>query len=89
MKVIAIILLLFGINLLKDILSGLVQDLSHLRPESYMQNILGYQGDNNLNKNMLRSYFGDAILSWIDCTDVAEMAAHCLLSPNQHTGNTY
>lgn len=38
---------------------------------------------------MLRSYFGDAILSWIDCTDVAEMAAHCLLSPNQHTGNTY
>ncbi|MCO7051728.1 hypothetical protein NAG84_18030 [Proteus terrae] len=54
-----------------------------------MQNILGYQGDNNLNKNMLRSYFGDAILSWIDCTDVAEMAAHCLLSPNQHTGNTY
>lgn len=89
MKVIAIILLLFGINLLKDILSGLVQDLSHLRPESYMQNILGYQGDNNLNKNMLRSYFGDAILSWIDCTDVAEMVAHCLLSPNQHTGNTY
>ena len=89
MKDIAIILLLFGINLLKDILSGLVQDLSHLRPESYMQNILGYQGDNNLNKNMLRSYFGDAILSWIDCTDVAEMAAHCLLSPNQHTGNTY
>lgn len=89
MKVIAIILLLFGINLLKDILSGLVQDLPHLRPESYMQNILGYQGDNNLNKNMLRSYFGDAILSWIDCTDVAEMAAHCLLSPNQHTGNTY
>lgn len=62
---------------------------THLRPESYMQNILGYQGDNNLNKNTLRSYFGDAILSWVDCTDVAEMAAHCLLSPNQHAGNTY
>ncbi|MBP6121355.1 MULTISPECIES: SDR family oxidoreductase [Providencia] len=62
---------------------------THLRPESYMQNLLGYQGDNNLQKGVLRSYFGNAVLSWVDCADVAELAAYCLLSPEQHAGNIY
>ena len=62
---------------------------THLRPESYMQNLLGYQGDDNLQKGVLRSYFGDAVLSWVDCQDVAELAAHCLISPKQHFGQTY
>lgn len=62
---------------------------THLRPESYMQNLLGYQGENSVDKGVLRSYFGDAILSWVDCADVAELAAHCLLSPEQHYGQTY
>ncbi|MDK3006628.1 SDR family oxidoreductase [Providencia rettgeri] len=62
---------------------------THLRPESYMQNLLGYQGDNNLQKGILRSYFGHAVLSWVDCADVAELAAHCLLAPEKHTGHIY
>lgn len=62
---------------------------THLRPESYMQNLLGYQGENSADKGVLRSYFGDAILSWVDCADVAELAAYCLLSPEQHYGQTY
>ncbi|MGO2305438.1 MAG: SDR family oxidoreductase [Providencia sp.] len=62
---------------------------THLRPESYMQNLLGYQGDDNLQKGILRSYFGNAVLSWVDCIDVAELAAHCLTSPKQHYGQIY
>ncbi|MEQ4619868.1 SDR family oxidoreductase [Providencia vermicola] len=62
---------------------------THLRPESYMQNLLGYQGEDNINKGVLHSYFGDAILSWVDCADVAELAAYCLLSPEQHAGQVY
>lgn len=62
---------------------------THLRPESYMQNILGYQGDENLQQGTLRSYFGNAVLSWVDCADVAELAAYCLLNPQQHTGRIY
>ncbi|MEY0970621.1 SDR family oxidoreductase [Providencia huaxiensis] len=62
---------------------------THLRPESYMQNLLGYQGDENLQKGVLRSYFGNAVLSWVDCADVAELAAYCLLNPQQHAGQIY
>lgn len=62
---------------------------THLRPESYMQNLLGYQGDKNLQQGTLRSYFGNAVLSWVDCADVAELAAYCLLNPQQHTGRIY
>lgn len=62
---------------------------THLRPESYMQNLLGYQGENSTDKGVLHSYFGDAILSWVDCADVAELAAHCLISPEQHYGQVY
>lgn len=62
---------------------------THLRPEAFMQNILGYQGDNNLEKGILKSYFGNARLSWVDCRDVAKMAIQCLSHPTQHHGQTY
>lgn len=67
--------------------SGL--DYTHLRPEAFMQNILGYQGDDNLQKGVLKSYFGDASLSWVDCRDVAKMALACLTTPLHHLGKTY
>lgn len=62
---------------------------THLRPEAFMQNILGYQGDNNLEQGVLKSYFGNARLSWVDCQDVAKMAIHCLVQPSLHHGKTY
>lgn len=62
---------------------------THLRPEAFMQNILGYQGDENLKRGELRSYFGQARLSWVDCRDVAKMALACLAAPDAHFGKVY
>lgn len=64
-------------------------DYTHLRPESYMQNLLGYQGDNQHPAGVLRDYFGDATLSWVSCEDVAEVAAACLSAPAEHRNRVY
>ncbi|OBU02636.1 NmrA family NAD(P)-binding protein [Morganella psychrotolerans] len=64
-------------------------DFTHLRPESYMQNLLGYQGDNTGAPGILSDYFGDATLSWVACEDVAEVAAACLQAPEKHRNRVY
>jgi uncharacterized protein YbjT (DUF2867 family) len=61
----------------------------HLRPEIFMQNLLGYGGERYVNAGVIRHYVGAARLSWVDCEDVAAVAAECLLNPTRHTGNTY
>jgi NAD(P)H dehydrogenase (quinone) len=61
----------------------------HLRPERYMQDILGFAGERYVNAGVLHDYVGGARLSWVDCDDVAAVAAECLLRPAQHAGNTY
>jgi NAD(P)H dehydrogenase (quinone) len=61
----------------------------HLRPEIFMQNLLGYGGERYVNAGVIRHYVGDARLSWVDCEDVAAVAAQCLLDPARHVGNTY
>jgi NAD(P)H dehydrogenase (quinone) len=61
----------------------------HLRPEIFMQNLLGYGGERYVNKGVIRHYVGSARLSWVDCEDVAAVAAQCLLDPARHIGNTY
>ena len=61
----------------------------HLRPEIFMQNLLGYGGERYVNAGVIRHYVGDARLSWVDCEDVAAVASECLLNPNRHVGNTY
>ena len=61
----------------------------HLRPEIFMQNLLGYGGERYVNAGVIRHYVGSARLSWVDCEDVAAVAAQCLLNPAQHCGNTY
>ena len=61
----------------------------HLRPEIFMQNLLGYGGERYVNAGVIRHYVGAARLSWVDCEDVAAVAAQCLLDPDAHAGNTY
>jgi NAD(P)H dehydrogenase (quinone) len=61
----------------------------HLRPEIFMQNLLGYGGERYVNGGVIRHYVGAARLSWVDCEDVAEVAAKCLSNPSRHIGNTY
>jgi NAD(P)H dehydrogenase (quinone) len=61
----------------------------HLRPEIFMQNLLGYGGERYVNAGVIRHYVGAARLSWVDCEDVAAVASECLLNPARHVGNTY
>jgi NAD(P)H dehydrogenase (quinone) len=61
----------------------------HLRPEIFMQNLLGYGGERYVNEGVIRHYVGAARLSWVDCDDVAAVAARCLVDPDAHVGSTY
>jgi NAD(P)H dehydrogenase (quinone) len=61
----------------------------HLRPEIFMQNLLGYGGERYVNAGVIRHYVGAARLSWVDCEDVAAVASECLLNPDRHVGHTY
>ncbi len=58
---------------------------THLRPEAFMQNITdpGYRW---LDGNTIRHYVGNARWSWIDCNDLALVAAHSLREPEKYAG---
>jgi NAD(P)H dehydrogenase (quinone) len=62
---------------------------THLRPEIFMQNLLGYGGESYVKQGVIKHYVGSARLSWVDCDDVAAVAAICLANPAQHAGKTY
>lgn len=62
---------------------------THLRPEIFMQNLLGYGGESYVTEGVIKHYVGNARLSWVDCDDVAAVAAACLLDPERHAGHTY
>ncbi len=62
---------------------------THLRPEIFMQNLLGYGGESYVTQGVIRHYVGSARLSWVDCDDVAAVAAVCLIDPDKHAGMTY
>jgi uncharacterized protein YbjT (DUF2867 family) len=65
------------------------ETFTHLRPEIFMQNLLGYGGAKFVKNGVIRHYIGSARLSWVDCDDVAAVAAACLLDPDKHAGQTY
>ncbi len=67
--------------------SGLM--FTHLRPEIFMQNLLGYGGESYVKNGVIRHYVGNARLSWVDCEDLAAVAAVCLTDPRCHAGQTY
>lgn len=62
---------------------------THLRPEIFMQNLLGYGGESYVRNGVIKHYVGAAKLSWVDCDDVAAVAAVCLLDPDTHSSLTY
>ena len=62
---------------------------THLRPEIFMQNLLGYGGESYVKQGVIRHYVGRARLSWVDCNDVAAVGAACLADPEKHAGKMY
>jgi uncharacterized protein YbjT (DUF2867 family) len=61
---------------------------THLRPEIFMQNMLGYGGESYVKNGVIRHYIGKARWSWVDIEDVSAVAAACLLDPETHHGQT-
>lgn len=62
---------------------------THLRPETFMQNLLSYGGTQVVRAGVIQQYTGDARLSWVDAEDVALATAQALLHPERHAGHTY
>lgn len=62
---------------------------THIRPEQFMQNLLGYGGKPTIINGQIEQYFGHARLSWVDCDDVAAVSALSLRDVEAHQGKTY
>ncbi len=62
---------------------------THLRPEIFMQNMLGYGGESYVQKGVISHYIGQSRWSWVDIEDVSAVAAECLANPEKHNGQTY
>ncbi|CAM3988862.1 SDR family oxidoreductase [Mucilaginibacter galii] len=62
---------------------------THLRPETFMQNMLSYGGKPAINNGVLHQYVQGARKSWVDVDDVAHVAALALLHPEKHAGRVY
>ena len=62
---------------------------THLRPESFMQNLLGCGGATFAGKGVIRHYVAAARLTWVDGEDVAAVAAAVLSKPEDHREKTY
>ena len=62
---------------------------THLRPETFMQNVLSYGGGKAITDGVIHAYVEDARLSWVDVNDVARVAALALVDPERHGGKTY
>lgn len=58
---------------------------THLRPEAYMQNVTGPR-HRWLKGDAITSFFGNARWSWVDCLDIAAVAAECLCDPERFAG---
>jgi uncharacterized protein YbjT (DUF2867 family) len=62
---------------------------THLRPETFMQNMLSYGGQKSIQHGVINAFVGKARLSWVDVDDVARVAALALARPDLHAGKTY
>jgi uncharacterized protein YbjT (DUF2867 family) len=62
---------------------------THLRPETFMQNLLSYGGEKTIKNGVVNAFVEGARLSWVDVDDVAEVAALALAHPELHGGQTY
>ncbi len=62
---------------------------THLRPEVFLQNLLGYSGVRTVNDGVIRHYVGHARQVWVDVEDIAAVAAEVLGAPDRHAGRTH
>lgn len=62
---------------------------THLRPEVFLQNLLGYSGVRTVTDGVIRHYVGHARQVWVDVQDVAVVAAEVLAAPDLHVGRTH
>ncbi|MBT2246271.1 NmrA family NAD(P)-binding protein [Sphingobium sp. BHU LFT2] len=62
---------------------------THLRPEVFLENLLGYSGVRTVSDGVIRHYVGSARQVWVDVDDIAEVAAVVLSERDQHLGKTY
>ncbi len=62
---------------------------THLRPETFMQNLISYGGEKTIKSGIVHAFVADARLSWVDVDDVALVAALSLAHPEAHGGQTY
>src|ERR1700712_135721 len=62
---------------------------THLRPEIFMQNLLGYGGAKPIKDGVIHHYVGNAKICWVDIDDIAAVAAACFRDPAKHNGQTY
>ncbi len=62
---------------------------THLRPETFMQNVLSYGGKPAISNGVVTAFVAGARLSWVDVDDVAQVAALALAHPDVHAGETY
>ena len=62
---------------------------THLRPETFMQNLLSYGGEKAIKHGVVHAFVENARLSWVDVDDVATVAALALAHPERHAGQTY
>lgn len=59
---------------------------THLRPEAFMQNLTGFGW---LKDGVITHYIDRARWSWVDCDDLARVAAESLRNPDSHAGQIY
>lgn len=62
---------------------------THLRPETFMQNVLSYGGKKAIVNGTIHAYVANARLSWVDVDDIAQVAALALAHPETHGGKTH
>jgi NAD(P)H dehydrogenase (quinone) len=62
---------------------------THLRPETFMQNMLSYGGKKAIENGVIKAYVENARMSWVDVDDVAQVAMLALVDPEKHHGQTY
>jgi NAD(P)H dehydrogenase (quinone) len=62
---------------------------THLRPDVFMQNLLGYGGARVVDHGVIRHYVANVGITWIDGQDVAAVAAAVLAKPEEHCERTY
>jgi uncharacterized protein YbjT (DUF2867 family) len=61
---------------------------TNLHPTAFMQNLL-MPAMSDAKSAVLTHYIGDAVTSWVDTDDIAEVASVVLRSPERHRGRSY